>query len=533
MRHGGRPRGRAGKPAGLPCLERRADIKFSRLLAVFAILLFLAASIFFAVALAGGERRHVLSADEVRSMPRMKRAYRSINNWETIENTTVEGTPVNEVLARCGVDSGSATVKLIAPDGYFWPAVGTTLTLTDLRRENPRGLLPLIAWSVNGEDLDPEPDGTGLLRYISPQYSEDQVNKPSWVSNLRVIEVGPLSGGYRSPDATDVPVDEIWVCGAVPVVYPVSLYLPLSLAISGILAAAALIARRRAGGKTGGAAGPGVVTLALVITLALSLAGFPCPETSLSQPAGVYSLSELRSMPAFSGHYTFLKQLPPYTYYEADYTGVPLSYLLNQKHSLLAGASGVVVRARDGYATTLSIEQVNATYPGGLRVIIAYAKAGQPLKGEEGPVRLIVPQRTQGNRDQGGDANTPFCARMVYGLEVTPVPAGVSAPAASSVAAGSLAVYGSVAAPAPPPQPEPRPAPPPQPAGTAPEAPAGQAAPPVANAPAGRSVEDLVGGSFGGGRRLALWATGAPLSYVLPGLPGMALWCLFYLAGLP
>ncbi|MDD5448634.1 MAG: hypothetical protein PHO53_05660, partial [Actinomycetota bacterium] len=108
-----------------------------------------------------------------------------------------------------------------------------------------------------------------------------------------------------------------------------------------------------------------------------------------------------------------------------------------------------VVQARDGYSTTLSPSQVNKTYPGGLKIIIAYSKGGKPLAGEEGPLRLIVPQESPGRREEGGHANTPFCGRMIYAVEVQPLPSGVSPPAVSAVPNGSLAIYGAVSTPQP------------------------------------------------------------------------------------
>ena len=150
-------------------------------------------------------------------------------------------------------------------------------------------------------------------------------------------------------------------------------------------------------------------------------------------------MGELTSMPAFAGHYTFLKSQEPFTYYEEDYKGVPLSYLIEEKLSLSAGASGVKVIARDGYKVTLSLAQARKTYPGGLQAIIAYEKSGASLAGDEGPLRLIVPQSQPGSKDQGGDANTPLCARMIYAVEVHPLPARVSVPPHAGEVPGGLA----------------------------------------------------------------------------------------------
>jgi hypothetical protein len=170
-----------------------------------------------------------------------------------------------------------------------------------------------------------------------------------------------------------------------------------------------------------------------------------------------FSMGELIAMPAFAGHYTFLKSQEPFTYYEEDYKGVPLSYLIEEKLSISPGASGVKVIARDGYEISMSLVQVRKTYPGGLKIIIAYEKSGAPLAGDEGPLRLIVPQNVPGSKDQGGESNTPLCARMIYAVEVQPLPDGEQAPEASEVPEGSLAVCGAVSEPAPQPQPTPTP----------------------------------------------------------------------------
>ena len=67
---------------------------------------------------------------------------------------------------------------------------------------------------MNGAALEPEPSGSGPLRLVMPQYAETDVNKPSWVSNVRLIEVGPLERGASQPDAASVPLDQVWLYGA-------------------------------------------------------------------------------------------------------------------------------------------------------------------------------------------------------------------------------------------------------------------------------------------------------------------------------
>lgn len=509
-------------------LGKEGKIKRSRLLVYISVLLLLVAALLFGlnIALAGDVK--TLSVEDVRAMPSSGGGYRSINNWKTVETTSFEGVSVCGLLDGCGVTDDGASIKIWAPDGYFWPALGDTLTVKELKKKGIGGLPPLIAYEMSGKALDPEPDGTGPLRYVAPQYSIDDTNKPSWVSNVRLIEVGPLGKGAKPPDAKKIPAGEVCVYGNIPPVYPISMMLPLAFGAAGLavlLMSLITVIASRSSRRHLRSAVSALLAACLLAGTALALSG----GTVRAQESAVFSNGELASMPAFSGHYTFLKQLPPYSYYETDYTGVPVSYLVNEKLRLAPGSSGVVIRARDGYAVTLSLEQVNKTYPGGLKLIIAYAKGGQPLAGDEGPIRLIVPQNKQGTRDQGGDANTPLCARMIFAVEVTPVPAGVSVPSPGSVPSGSLAVYGSVTepppsvTPAPPPQAQPRADSAQNPAPAAPQP--GQA-PVTANA-----VLDLVNSGFGGARGVVSWVAGSAFSFVLPGRAGALLWLAFHRSG--
>ncbi len=435
------------------------------LLLVLAAML-IAASIFLFVFRQAAAADHVVvTYDEVLSMPSNQATYHSINNWQTVEDTEFEGVVLHTFLEDQGIEDAEVEVKLIAPDGYFWPAVDTVLTLADLKQANASGLYPLLAWEMNGETLQPEPDGTGPLRLVMPQYEEGEVNKPSWVSNLRLIEIGPVEEGSEVPDAAAVPPDEVWIYGDIPAVYPFAVVLPLVILLLGIMLLAGAIISYIGGRKKSRNASQAVVVIALAAVLVSAAPLLLLGQNRCRADPGsrVFSMAELTSMPAFAGHYTFLKSQEPFTYYEDDYKGVPLAYLLEEKMNLLPGASEVIIRARDNYSKTLSLSQVRATYPGNLKVIIAYEKDGAPLSGEESGLRLIVPQTVPGNKEQGGDANTPLCVRMIYAVEVLPLPAGEMPPAASVVPEGSLAVYGAVTEPAPPPPPAPSPAPQPTP----------------------------------------------------------------------
>ena len=490
------------------------------------------AAALFVVDFSLADHTRVFTLGDIKAMPPVSGSYRSINRWKTVKTFSVKGVPFYKLLAQTGITDGKATVTVIAPDGYFWPGPKGKLTLTDLKRKNSLGLVPVIAYRMDGTTLDPEPDGTGPLRYVAPQYSQDEMNKPSWVSNARVIQVGPKIKGVKAPNAKKVPSGEIWVSGNIPNQYPFSIYIPVGIAIAGlvVLVVGLFVALRKRGAKDASGLLAGVLLCLLVTSAVFGLAG---PRTCQAATSVTFSKADLQSMPATSAHYTFLKQQPPYTYYEADYTGVALSYLLEQKLNLDAGASGVVVKSSDGYTVDLTLGQVNNTYAGGLKIILAYAKSGAALAGDEGPLRLIVPQTKPGKYDQGSDPNTPLCGRMVNAIEVKPS-AGVAAP--GSVPSGSVAVYGSASAPAPV-TPSPAPQPQTQTTTTTSSQQQAQAQQAAAQAPAAAQARtnaslEIVNKAFGGAHGLATWLTGAWMPYVLPGRVGLLLWLAYTHSGM-
>ena len=98
----------------------------------------------------------------------------------------------------------------------------------------------------------------------------------------------------------------------------------------------------------------------------------------------------------------------------AVYEGVPLGALLGKvgapQGQALRGPAfslAVVVRARDGYVSTLALAETDA----GMReggVILADRRADGPLKPEEAPFRLVI----------GGDKRPGRSARMVERVEL-------------------------------------------------------------------------------------------------------------------
>lgn len=418
------------------------------------VVLLLAAGALFLVSLTARRQKAVLTVEDVKGMQKTSGDFRSINNWKTVEQTDFIGVRLDELLKSCGIREKGTNVKVIGSDGYFWPKVGTTLESSSLSKSSPDGLRPLIVYSMNGSALDPEPDGSGPLRYVAPQYSTDEVNKPSWVSNLRVIEVKPFPKGLKSPDPKDVPEGELWVVGDLGAGMPptrIAAFVVGGVAVAWLLVIGVIAVTRKK--KSG--SGLGAAAAICILALAFAFAGPLGPAERVEAASFTFSTEQLKGMPSFSGHYTFLKQLEPYTYYESDYKGVPLDALFSHAVNLAPGAQGIKVRAKDGYEVSLTMDEALRVYPGNLKCMIAYEQNGKPLKSsEEGPLRLIVPQNHPGKKDQGGDPNTPKCARMICSLEV--LPSGAAAPAPSSIPQGSLQIYGAVV---PPPAPTPSPAP--------------------------------------------------------------------------
>ena len=121
------------------------------------------------------------------------------------------------------------------------------------------------------------------------------------------------------------------------------------------------------------------------------------------------------------GHYTCSKNSDPFTYFEQDWKGVDLSYLLEQEVGLKDGTTGIKVIAEDGYAVTLTLDEMRGNgNPRGLPTLLGYMygessennpnapdATGAPwidplptnneLTHEDGgPFRLVIPQKVEG-----------------------------------------------------------------------------------------------------------------------------------------
>jgi len=161
------------------------------------------------------------------------------------------------------------------------------------------------------------------------------------------------------------------------------------------------------------------------------------------------------------GHYTCLKSSAPYTYFEQDWYGVNLSYLLNQEVGMKSTMTSVKFIASDGYSVTLTPAQLGTNgNPSGLNSMLGW-KAGPAGPNEQqgvtpvpenqctaigsdtGPMRLIVPQSTPGVHGVG-DPNWQLAVRNIRAIEVQPVPPGIPAIDPGKIPGGQVVVYGAI-----------------------------------------------------------------------------------------
>ncbi|MBC7230424.1 MAG: hypothetical protein H5T74_08560 [Actinobacteria bacterium] len=176
------------------------------------------------------------------------------------------------------------------------------------------------------------------------------------------------------------------------------------------------------------------------------------------------------------GHYTCQKNSDPYTYFEQDWKGVSLSYLLEQEVGLKPDTTGIKVIADDGYAVTLTLDQMRQNgNPRGLDTILAWQKGkpsadnphapdatgapwvaplptDQVLDESEGPFRLVMPQKVEGPDPRNvayspagtGDANWNKAVQRVRAIEVQPVPPGIPSIDPAAIPPSEIVVYGNI-----------------------------------------------------------------------------------------
>jgi hypothetical protein len=158
-------------------------------------------------------------------------------------------------------------------------------------------------------------------------------------------------------------------------------------------------------------------------------------------------------MPYSGGNYTILKSKPPYTFYNQDYFGASLSYLLDVEVGLKTGTTGIKVIGADGYSVTLSPAQMRSANSQGLSALLAWRKGDVNKTGgpyaeldstTEGPFRLVVPQSPNVGPYPGGTPNWNMSVSMVRAIEIIPTPPGLPAVDPATVPSSEILVYGNV-----------------------------------------------------------------------------------------
>ena len=161
---------------------------------------------------------------------------------------------------------------------------------------------------------------------------------------------------------------------------------------------------------------------------------------------------DLKGMPEAGGRYSILKNKEPYTYYEQEWYGLKLSYLLDVEVGLKQGTTGIKVVGADGYAVTLSPDEMRDANVQGLSALLGWRKGavnktGGPyteLDEAEGPFRLVVPQAPKAGPHPSGSPNWNKCVGQVRAIEVIPTPPGLLSVDPATVPAGQILVYGNV-----------------------------------------------------------------------------------------
>ncbi len=160
----------------------------------------------------------------------------------------------------------------------------------------------------------------------------------------------------------------------------------------------------------------------------------PSPSVSPSGPVVLtvvgedgqkqFTMNQLQALPAYTG-YAGLKSSTGVITLPVEYTGVSLTSLTD----LVGGMSktnGVTLVAKDGYGMTISyaqlVDHAFTTYDPAtgdevppaddLTVIVAYAREGEPLGEDEGPLRLMVASPDPGGQIVDGHWTVKWVDRV-------------------------------------------------------------------------------------------------------------------------
>ncbi len=138
------------------------------------------------------ESKASFTLDELKSMEEglVEADYFSINSYGTKEYFHFKGVWVGHILQeKVNLKDHASNVTFIAEDGYT-----VEYTLTDVLREdyideqNPEMKYKMIlAWEEDGREYDPQ--NGNPFRLVVGQKEPGDVNKPSWVSNVKTIRI--------------------------------------------------------------------------------------------------------------------------------------------------------------------------------------------------------------------------------------------------------------------------------------------------------------------------------------------------------
>ena len=216
--------------------------------------------------------------------------------------------------------------------------------------------------------------------------------------------------------------------------------------------------------------------------------GFHADAVSAASPNyRIFTEADLKSMKSITGevlggHYTCQKNSDPYSYFEQDWKGVDLSYLLEQEVGIKADTTGIKIIAADGYAITLSPAEMRGNgNPDGLKTLLGYLRGGEStytppnlegnmegtgtfpsvapaepnvmLDENEGPVSgwccrssAIGPDARNENYNPrgGGSANWQKSVRQVRAIEVQPLQPGIPPIDTRALPPNQVVVYGNI-----------------------------------------------------------------------------------------
>ncbi|MDD5748099.1 MAG: molybdopterin-dependent oxidoreductase [Actinomycetota bacterium] len=321
----------------------------------------------------------------LKEMPLTGGNYTCLKSQEPFTYFTQEwyGVSLSYLLdTEVGLKDDTTAVKVIAADNY-----SVTLTLSELRDKNSQGLETILGWKKGEENktggtITELTNEEGPFRLIVPQKKVGKHPDGTPNWNKAVRTVRAIEVQPTSPGVPSVNAE------AIP---------------AGEIVIYGNILNRR-----------------------------------------TFTVNELKSIKGVSGTYHWKNKKG--TEGDSEFTGIPLSYLLERVVGLGEDANEVAICASDGFSKTLSMEEVDGPYPGGLSTLLAWEEDGKALKPEpdgDGPIKSILPQA---NKD---DVNKSKWIKNVRVLEVNPAEealsgAGEAVPDPGKVPSDRIIVCGNI-----------------------------------------------------------------------------------------